>query len=143
MPPIRLKLRDLPRMPEGIGDDSGGNVNNNQVASPKSSSAVGAGIAARTAEHLSDVWRAWPMATIASVNSTVKRWLAQMDAALLALPGGLGPAVSSLVSKSNLARSTRSMFSSSLSMFLIEVDAHLWGNKKLKVIRITAPPQQQ
>lgn len=100
MPPIRLKLRDLPRVPDGQGDDSGGNVNKNgqAAASPqRRSSAVGAGIAARTAEHLSDAWRAWPVTTVASVHSRVKGWFNQMDAALLTLPRGLGPAVSSLV----------------------------------------------
>ena len=48
MPPIRLKLRDLPRVPDGVGDD-------NPAGAQRSSAgmAVGAGIAARTTEHLS------------------------------------------------------------------------------------------
>ncbi|CAN0402010.1 unnamed protein product [Pylaiella littoralis] len=105
MPPIRLKLRDLPRVPDGLGDDNNNNynnnnVNNNRVGAPQRSSAgiaVGAGIAARTTEHLSDAWRVWPATTAAAVHSTVKGWFTRMDAALLALPKGLGPAASSLV----------------------------------------------
>lgn len=94
MPPIRLKLRDLPRVPEGVGDD-----NNNPAAQRSSAGvAVGAGVAARTTEHLSDAWRAWPVTALASAQLAVKGWLARMDAALLVLPKGLGPAMSSLVS---------------------------------------------
>lgn len=93
MPPIRLKLRDLPHAPDGVGDD------NNQGAQRSSAGmAVGAGIAARTTEHLSDAWRAWPVTAIASAQLAVKGWLARMDTALLVLPKGLGPAMSSLVS---------------------------------------------
>ncbi len=97
MPPIRLKLRDLPRAPDGAaGDDN----NQKQAAPPQRSSAgmaVGAGIAARTAEHLSDAWRAWPVAVIAHAQSAIKGWFARMDAALLVLPKGIGPAMSTLV----------------------------------------------
>lgn len=60
--------------------------------------AVGAGVAARTTEHLSDAWRTWPVTAIGSAQLAVKEWLARMDAALLVLPKGLGPAMSSLVS---------------------------------------------
>eukprot|EP00752_Nemacystus_decipiens_P015578 g13901.t1 len=65
--------------------------------------AVGAGIAARTTEHLSDAWRAWPVSAIASAQLAVRGWLARMDAALLVLPKGLGPAMSSLIRLVSLA----------------------------------------
>lgn len=93
MPPIRLKLRDVPRVPDGIGDD-----NNPAAQRSSAGAAVGAGIAARTTEHLSDAWRAWPVTAVASAQLALKGWLARMDAALLVLPRGLGPAMSSLVS---------------------------------------------
>lgn len=101
MPPIRLKLRDLPRAPDGAaGDDKNSNVNNKPATPHQRSSAgiaVGAGIAARTAEHLSDAWRAWPVTVIAHAQSAIKGWFARMDVALLVLPKGIGPAMSTLV----------------------------------------------
>lgn len=105
MPPIRLKLRDLPRAPDGAAGDDNSNVNKNQAAAaaaaPQQRSsagmAVGAGIAARTAENLSDAWRAWPVTVIASAQSAIKGWFAKMDTALLVLPKGIGPAMSTLV----------------------------------------------
>ncbi|CAN0470918.1 unnamed protein product, partial [Ectocarpus sp. 12 AP-2014] len=111
MPPIRLKLRDMPRLQDGpAGGDDNSNVNKHRRAAaagePQQSSAgmaVGAGIAARTTEQLADAWRIWPVMTISAVHSTVKGWFTRMDAALLGLPRGLGPAVSSLIRLLSLA----------------------------------------
>lgn len=100
MPPIRLKLRDLPRLPDGVGDD-----NNPGAQRSSAGMAVGAGIAARTTEHLSDAWRSWPATALGSAQLALKSWLARMDAALLVLPKGLGPALSSLVRHSIIRNS--------------------------------------
>ncbi|CAM9813706.1 unnamed protein product, partial [Ectocarpus sp. 6 AP-2014] len=101
----------MPRLQDGpAGGDDNSNVNKHRRAAaagePQQSSAgmaVGAGIAARTTEQLADAWRIWPVMTISAVHSAVKGWFTRMDAALLGLPRGLGPAVSSLVRLLSLA----------------------------------------
>lgn len=135
MPPVRLKLRDLPRLQDGPpGGDDNSNVNKHRRAAaagePQQSSAgvaVGAGIAARTTEQLADAWRVWPVMTISAVQAAVKGWFTRMDAALLGLPRGLGPAVSSLVRETLVVCYMRSFFTRKYSATLKRVCTLLYA----------------
>lgn len=100
MPPIRLKLRDLPRVQDG-GAVGGGDVGGGGGVKRSSAAAVGAslGAGAGSAGPLYDYaeWLRWPLVAVATAQSSMKGWFARMDAALLGLPRNLGPTVSSLV----------------------------------------------
>lgn len=102
MPPVRLNLRDLPRLPDGVA----GNDNNAGVER-SSAAVVGAGMATGdVAAPFGDAWPTWPLVALSTVHSTVKGWFTRLDAALMGLPRGLGPAVSSLVSVGEASRCT-------------------------------------
>lgn len=92
MPPVRLNLRDLPRAPAGAGGDNGaGRVSRSSAAAV--AAAAGAG------SPLTGSWPTWPLLALNAVQSTLKGYFNRLDALLLGLPRGLGPAVSTLVSE--------------------------------------------
>lgn len=76
--------------------DGIGNVDNDAGAKVgRSSAVVGAGTLGQA--PFSGAWSTWPLLVMSAVHTTVKGWFTRLDAVLMGLPRGLGPAVSSLV----------------------------------------------
>lgn len=91
MPPVRLNLPELPRAADGAGGEVGGGGVERSAAGAVPGLIVGGD------GYPLGAWPTWPLIAMKVVHSTVKGWATKLDAALLALPRGVGPAVSSLV----------------------------------------------
>lgn len=94
MPPLRLNLPE--RAPRPAVADGTVNADNDAGARVgRSSAVVGAGTLGQA--PFPGAWPTWPLLVMNTVHATVKGWFYRLDAALLRLPRGVGPAVSSLV----------------------------------------------
>ncbi|CAM9414486.1 unnamed protein product, partial [Laminaria digitata] len=67
------------------------------------SSAAAVAAAAGAGSPVTGSWPTWPLLALNAVHSTLKGYFHRLDAALLGLPRGLGPAVSTLVRLLSLA----------------------------------------
>lgn len=109
MPPLRLNLPQRPAaaaegaaVSSGTGNGiDGGNSKAVGGAVGKSAVTIGVGTPITLGVGTTGPWSTWPLLVMDTVHSTVKAWFKRMDVALLALPRGLGPIVSALVSNAN------------------------------------------
>lgn len=102
MPPLRV---NLPLRPTGgaalnteaeAGIPLGGRNRGRPQLAGRDGTAAGTVVVAAPSVGASP-WPTWPLVALSTVHTAVKGWFARMDAALLELPRGLGPAVSTLV----------------------------------------------
>lgn len=124
MPPLRLNLPLRPPAgyipggidAEGVGGTANNNNNldntntpdrllNNEYSAGLGRSAatvgvgtVGMGTPVSVEGGGTGPWSTWPLLVMNTVHSTLKKWFTNMDAALLTLPGGVGPVLSAMVS---------------------------------------------
>lgn len=128
MPPLRLNLPLRPPAgyipggidAEGVGGTANNNNNldntntpdrllNNEYSAGLGRSAatvgvgtVGMGTPVSVEGGGTGPWSTWPLLVMNTVHSTLKKWFTNMDAALLTLPGGVGPVLSAMVRLASL-----------------------------------------